>query len=192
MRPILLGWFTAMVLSAYLLPNLCHAQEVLPSDTTTVELPEILVRNRQQVRPLTAEERQAYWRRVRDVKKTLPYAKYVATTIIETYEYMQTLPEDEQDAHLKRVEQELRTEMEPKMRQLTLGQGKILIKLINRQCGSTSYELVKAVLGGWRAWWWNQFAKVIGANLKTPYLPTEDPDDAVTERIVRLVELGYL
>lgn len=165
---------------------------MLSTDSTIVELPEILVRNRQQVRPLTAEERQVYWRRVRDVKKTLPYARYVAATVIETFEYMQTLPEDEQDEHLKRVERELRIEMEPKMRQLTLGQGKILIKLINRQCGSTSYELVKAVLGSWRAWWWNQFAKVIGANLKTPYAPTEDPDDGITERIVRLVELGYI
>lgn len=169
------------------------AQAPSEADTTLhVVLPQINVRAKQRRKPLTLEERQAYWRRIRDVKKTLPYAKYVAATIIETYEYMETLPEKEQKAHLKRVEKDLREEMEPKMRKLTLGQGKILIKLINRQCGSSSYELVKSFLGGWKAFWWNAFARVIGANLKSEYRPTENEDDAVTERIVQLVEIGML
>lgn len=152
-------------------------------------LPTISVHaHKKNLKRLTPEERQSYWRRIRDVKKTLPYAKYVAATIIETYEYMETLPEKEQKKHLKRVEKELKADMEPKMRKLTLGQGKILIKLINRQCGSSSYELVKSFLGGWKAFWWNTFARFIGANLKSEYKPDENPDDALTERIVLLVE----
>lgn len=169
------------------------AQEQAQSDTILhKELPLLYVRAKHRRRPLTYEERQAYWRRIRDVKKTLPYAKYVAATIIETYEYMESLPEKEQKAHLKRVERELKEEMEPKMRNLTLGQGKILIKLINRQCGSSSYELVKSFLGGWKAFWWNAFARVIGANLKTEYHPESNEDDAVTERIVQLIEANML
>lgn len=181
----------AMLLS---MPSEGRAQDLSPEDTTTrhVILPDLNVRARRIPRKLSHEERAAYWRRIRDVKRTLPYAKYVAATIIETYEYMETLPEKEQKAHLKRVERDLRAEMEPKMRKLTLGQGKILIKLIKRQCGSSSYELVKSFLGGWKAFWWNAFAKFMGANLKEDYAPETVEDDAVTERIVELVEAGLL
>lgn len=165
-----------------------------PLDSTEIiQLPEIHVLNHHKTRPLTSEERQTYWRRVRDVKKTLPYARYVARTIIETYEYMETLnTEEEQKVHLKRVEKELKIEMEPKMRLLTLRQGRLLIKLINRECGLTSYELVETFLGSWKAWWWNAFAKVIGASLKSPYTPQVNSDDALTERIVQLYDLNLL
>ncbi|MDO4692364.1 MAG: DUF4294 domain-containing protein [Porphyromonadaceae bacterium] len=191
-------WGIPLLLCFVALPTRLGARDsasgqVQIDTTTVVNLPTVLVRSSYRTRPLSSEERSAYWRRIRDVKKTLPYAKYVAVTIIETYEYMETLDTDEErEAHLKRVEQDLKAEMEPKMRDLTLRQGQLLIKLINRQCGQTSYELVKAFLGGWRAWWWNAFAKVIGANLKSPYNPKEVEDDAVTERIIRLVEMGLL
>lgn len=171
-----------------------RAQERMATDSIDrhVVLPDLNVRAKRRHKPLSYEERQAYWRRIRDVKKTLPYAKYIAATVIETYEYMQTLPETEQSKHLKKVEQELRVEMEPKMRKLTLGQGKLLIKLVKRQCGSSSYELVKSILGSWKAFWWNAFARFLGANLKDSYEPQENEDDAVTERIIELVEVGYL
>ena len=65
-----------------------------------VDLPDVNVFARHRVRPLSLAERRELWRRIRDVKKTMPYAKYVAATIIETYEYMQTLPEKQQEAHL--------------------------------------------------------------------------------------------
>ena len=144
------------------------------------------------VRPLSNEERRQLWRRIRDVKKVYPYARYVAATIIETYEYMQTLPEKEQEPHLKRVEKELKIEMEPKMKDLTLNQGKLLIKLINRQCGMTGYELLQSFLGGFKAWTWQVFARITGASLKAAYHPENDPDDALTERIVRLYEQRIL
>ena len=144
------------------------------------------------VRPLSNEERRQLWRRIRDVKKVYPYARYVAATIIETYEYMQTLPEKEQEPHLKRVEKELKIEMEPKMKDLTLNHGKLLIKLINRQCGMTGYELLQSFLGGFKAWTWQVFARITGASLKAAYHPENDPDDALTERIVRLYEQRIL
>lgn len=174
------------------IPSL-DAQDLTPDDSLRqVVLPDILVRARHRSRPLTLEERQAYWRRIRDVKKVLPYARYVARTVIETYEFAETLPEKERSKHIKRVERELKVEMEPKMRKLTLSQGKILIKLVNRETGSTGYELVKAVLGGWKAFWWNAFAHFVGANLKTEYQPQTVEDDAVTERIIELVDEGRL
>ena len=78
------------------------------------------------------------------------------------------------------------------MRKLTLGQGKILIKLVYRETGSTGYELVSAVLGGWKAFWWNAFARFLGANLKAEYDPKHVEDDAVTERIIELIQEGRL
>ncbi|KGN71453.1 DUF4294 domain-containing protein [Porphyromonas sp. COT-239 OH1446] len=157
------------------------------------ELPELLIEAKSLPRPLNELEQYRLRRRIRDVRKTLPYARYIAATLIETYEYMETLPtEREQEQHLRRVQRELRRDMEPKMRGLTLRQGQLLIQLVYRQTGQTSYELVKAVLGGFKAWWWNAFANLMGASLKVGYDPQNNPNDATTERIIRLLELGML
>lgn len=136
-------------------------------------------------------EEAKYWKLVRDVKKTLPYAKMVYETLIETYEYIETLPtEKEQQEHLKRMEKELFAQYKPELKKMTLSQGKLLIKLIDRECNQSSYHLVKAFLGSFRAGFWNLFAGMFGASLKTEYDPKGK--DALTERIVVLVESGAL
>ena len=162
--------------------------QVVADTLVEVELPDINVYARRNLQPLTLEERQQLWRLIRDVKKTYPYAKYVAATIIETYEYMETLPEKERERHLKQVEKEPKRDMTPKMKDLTLRQGKVLIKLIHRQCGMTGYELVQAFLGSFKAWTWQIFARITGANLKSPYDPLHNQEDAVIERIIQLSE----
>ena len=132
-----------------------------------------------------------YQRLIRDVKRTLPYAKLVYATLIETYEYMQTLPDDKaRDAHLKQMEKDLFAEYKPVMTKMTLTQGKLLIKLIDRECNQNSYDIIKAYLGPFRAGFWNLFAGVFGASLKTEWDP--DSKDAAAERIVQLVEMGLL
>jgi hypothetical protein len=137
------------------------------------------------------KERQQYNKLVRDVKKTLPYAKLVYETLIETYEYIGTLPDDKtKDAHLKRMEKELFKQYKPELKQFTLSQGKLLIKLIDRECHQSSYRLVDAFLGTFRAGFWNLFAGMLGASLKTKYDP--DGNDAMTERVVQLVEHGMI
>ena len=136
-------------------------------------------------------ERNRYNKLVRDVKRTLPYAKIVYETLIETYEYMETLPDDKaRQAHLKRMEKELFAEYKPQLKKLSFSQGKLLIKLIDRDCNQSSYNLLKAYLGTFRAGFWNFFAGMFGASLKTEYDP--DGKDALTERIVVLVENGLL
>jgi hypothetical protein len=128
-----------------------------------------------------------YTKLIRDVKKTLPYAKIVYSTLIETYEYIQTLPDEKsKNQHLKRMEKELFQEYKPELKKLTLSQGKLLLKLIDRECNQTSYALVTAFLGRFRAVFWNFFAGIFGANMKTNYDP--QGKDAMTERVVRLVE----
>lgn len=137
------------------------------------------------------KEQVAYTKLVRDVKKTLPYAKLIYNTLIETYEYMQTLPNDKaREKHLKRMEKELFKQYKPELKKLTFSQGKLLIKLIDRECNQSSYNLLKAYLGSFRAGFWNIFAGLFGANLKTEYKP--DGADKQVEMIVRLVEQGAI
>ena len=137
------------------------------------------------------KQRQAYNKLVRDVKRTLPYAKMVYETLIETYEYMETLPNEKaRQAHLKRMEKELFKEYKPELKKLSFSQGKLLIKLIDRECNQSSYNLLKAYLGSFRASFWNLFAGMFGASLKSDYDPKGK--DAATERVVVLVESGLI
>ncbi|MCD7915200.1 MAG: DUF4294 domain-containing protein [Tannerellaceae bacterium] len=137
------------------------------------------------------KEQQQYTKLVRDVKRTLPYAKMIYDTLIETYEYMKTLPNDKaRQDHLKRMEKELFKEYKPELKKLTFTQGKLLIKLVDRECNQSSYNLVKAYLGTFRASFWNLFAGMFGASLKTEYDPKGK--DALIERVVVLVENGLI
>lgn len=138
-----------------------------------------------------AGDEQKYRKLIRDVKKTLPYAKLIYATLIETYEYIMTLPtEKEREAHLKQMEKDLFAEYKPVLKKMSLSQGKLLIKLIDRECNQSSYNLVKAFLGSFRAGFWNIFASMFGASLKTEWDP--QGKDAATERIVEMVEMGIL
>lgn len=132
-----------------------------------------------------------YMRLVRNVKTVLPIAKEVNQIIIETYEYLQTLPDDEsRKAHMKNVEKSIFKEYKPRMKKLTYSQGKLLIKLIYRECNSSSYDILRAFLGPVRAGFWQAFSSVFGASLRKEY----DPDgvDRLTERIVLMVEAGQI
>ena len=138
----------------------------------------------------TRQER-AYYNLIRDVKRTLPLAKTINHIIIETYEYMQTLPPGkEREEHIKRVEKGLKAQYTPQMKKLTYAQGKLLIKLVDRECNQTSYELVKAFIGPFKAGVYQTFASIFGASLKKEYDP--EGDDAMTERIILMVESGQL
>ena len=137
------------------------------------------------------KQQQQYNRLVRNVKKTLPIAKEVNRAIIETYEFIQTLPDEKaRQKHLKAVEKSVKQQYTPRMKKLTLSQGKLLIKLINRETDSSSYELVKAFLGPFKAGFYQAFAAIFGASLKKEYHPNEE--DALVEQIVLLVESGQI
>ncbi len=155
----------------------------------SVMLPEVYV-----FKPLifkNNKQMQEYYRLVRNVKKTLPIAIQINNIIIETYEYMQTLPnEKERQKHLKKVEKGLKEQYTPIMKKLSFTQGKLLIKLINRQTDSSSYELVKAFIGPLKAGFYQTFAALFGASLKKEYDP--EGEDQLTERVVLLVQSGQL
>lgn len=137
------------------------------------------------------KERQEYYRLIRNVKKVYPISREINQAIIETYEYLQTLPNEKaRQKHIKRVEKGLKDQYTPRMKKLSFAQGKLLIKLIDRQSNSTSYELVKAFMGPFKAGFYQTFAALFGASLKKEYDP--QGEDKLTERVVLMVENGQI
>ena len=121
----------------------------------------------------------------------LPIAKEVNQIIIETGDYLQTLPNKKaRDEHMKLVEESIKKQYTPRMKKLTYSQGKLLIKLVYRECNSSGYELIQAFMGPIRAGMWQAFAWAFGASLTKKY----DPNgiDRLTERVVLQVESGQL
>lgn len=172
-------------IKGYLVPVCVYEGDTIPS----MRMPTLYV-----YKPLkfkNKKKQQEYNRLVRNVKKTLPIAKEVNRAIIETYEFIQTLPDEKaRQKHLSLVEKSVKEQYTPRMKKLTLAQGKLLIKLINRETSSSSYELVKAFLGPFKAGFYQAFAAIFGASLKKEYHPEDE--DAMIERIIVLIENGQL
>ena len=138
-----------------------------------------------------ARQRAAYNRLIYNIKRVLPIAKECDRIIIETGEYLELLPNKKaKDQHMKVVEQDIKREYTPRVKKLTYSQGKLLIKLIDRECNNSSYDLIKAFLGPIRAGFYQSFAWIFGASLKKSYDP--NGADRITERLVRQVEAGQL
>lgn len=139
----------------------------------------------------TAAEERYYWKLVRDVKLVYPLSKIVYFTLRETMDYLETIPDPkEREKHLHRMEKDLIKEYEPVLRKMNFTQGKILLKLINRECNSTSYDLIKAYRGSFTAALWQGVARIFHNDLKSTYDP-KDKDYAI-ERIVIKIEQGQL
>ena len=137
------------------------------------------------------KEREEYNRLVYNVKKVLPWAKLAKLTIIETYEYLETLPDKRsRDEHIKRVEAGLKQQYTPALKKLTRSQGKLLIKLVNRECNMTGYNIAKAFIGSFKANLYQGIAVLFGNSLNKKYDP--EGDDRYTERVVRMVEAGVI
>ena len=137
------------------------------------------------------KEEQFYWRTVRDVKVVLPYVRHIRRVREKTNEALMSMPDKaSRDAYMKNFEKRIYKENETKFKDLTLNQGKLIIRLLDRETNNTSYELIKAYRGSFSAGFWQVFALVLGADLKTKYGTKEE--DAVIERVIVLVEAGQL
>jgi hypothetical protein len=144
--------------------------------------------------PLTFKndnERMEYVKLVYNVKKVLPIAIEINNLILETYEYLETLPNDKaRIEHINRVEKGLKDQYTARMKKLTYKQGKLLIKLVDRQSGQASYDVIKAFMGPLRANLYQAFAWFYGASLKKTYDP--NGEDKLTERVVTMVLQGQI
>ena len=154
------------------------------------------------LRPLTVyppmrfknkKEKEKNDRMVRNVKILLPYAKMIRETLIETYEYIETFPtQKEREAYLKQMEKDLFKQYKPILKRFSRNQARILIKLIQRETDQSSYQIVKAFLGSFRAAFWQGFGKLFGVSLRGKYEPEKGGQDALIERIATQVEQGTL
>lgn len=137
------------------------------------------------------KERDRYNRLVANVKRLLPLAKLAKYTVIETYDYLQTLSTKKEKAeHLKLVEDGLKKQYAPTLKKLSRSQGRLLVKLIDRECGQTGYSIAQAFIGTFKANIYQAMAFCFGNSLTKRYDP--EGDDRYTERVVRLVESGQL
>jgi len=132
-----------------------------------------------------------YDRLVYNVKKVYPYAKLARQKLTEFTKILDTIHlEPERKKFMKVAEKQLEDQFGDQIRDLTYSQGKILIKLIYRETGNSSYDIVRELRGKFRAFIWQALAVIFGYNLKTTYDPAGE--DQLIERIVLMIEAGAI
>lgn len=139
------------------------------------------------------KERARHDRLARNVKMLLPYAKLVAATLVETYEYISTLPTTkDREAYLSRMEKEVYEQYKPVFKRFSRYQARLLIKLIQRETHQSSYEIVRAFMGSLRAAFWQGFGRLFGVSLKSDFRPSKNREDAIIDRVATGIEEGWL
>ena len=131
---------------------------------------------------LTKEEREQIKLLEKRVRVVYPYAKLTAEKLVQINATMAKLKtEKEKKKYFKIAEKYLNDEFEPKLKKLSQKQGQILVKLIHRQTGQTTFDLIKDYKSGWKAFWSNKTAQLFNINLKKEYNPMEVPEDYYIE-----------
>ncbi len=131
---------------------------------------------------LTKEEREQIKLLERRVRVVYPYAKLTAEKLTQINTTMAKLKtQKEKKKYFKLVEKYLNEEFEPKLKKLSRKQGQILVKLINRQTGKTTFDLIKDYKSGWKAFWSNNTAKLFNIDIKKTYDPMDVPEDYYIE-----------
>ncbi len=128
------------------------------------------------------------WTRLRNaVYVTYPYAKSAARILKDVNSHLATLQDKKaKKKYLAEVENKMKAEFGNKLENLSVYQGKVLMKLINRETGENCYEIIKELKGGFSARMWQTVAFFFGGNLKSEYDAQEDKD---IEAIVQEIEL---
>ncbi len=176
-RPVLLTLLLSLLLVASTQAQIDTAHysivrfQVVDGDTfLVVNLKEVIKKGNKRRRNVDDEKRFA--KLVRDVKKALPYAKLAAFRMQLIEENLARMEDDDlKKEYLKRAEAGLKKQFEDQLKNLTVDQGKILMKLIYRETGKTTYSIIKQYQGGSKAFMWNTFGKFYGHNLKDEYDP---------------------
>lgn len=163
--------------------------EIIDGDTIPiVDLPWVYVMAEF---PIKNKKMYEQWTRTKyNVKKVYPYAILAAAKLKEYDRILETLPENQRDIYMKYVDKQLREEFGDELKDLSITQGRILLKLIDRETGKTTYDIVKEFRGGFQATLWQGVARVFGNNMKSEYDPTVE--DILIERAIKLVEAGQI
>lgn len=154
-----------------------------------VEIKEVTVYGR--TRSSRKSDYRKYERLVRNIKRVYPYALMVRMKLNQVNEELKNITDEkERKNYIKNVEKDVFAEYEDDMRNMTLTQGKLLIKLIDRETQNTSYALIRDYRGKFSAAFWQGVARIFGTNLKEEYDPYGD--DALIELIIMEVDAGRL
>lgn len=164
--------------------------EVEGKDTIAhIDLPEVGVFPKRVFK--NKSEEQQYWRLVMRVKKVLPYAKEAAV-LLKKYE--QEVPADARNRdrrqYIRKAEDELMKKYGPTFKKMSINDGRVLVKLIDRETQRASYEIIQEIKGSVPAAFWQGVARIFGNNLKTKYDPYGD--DRQIEQIIQYIELGLI
>jgi len=170
--------------------NLILQHRIIENDT----VPHVNLEEVQVIPPYkfkNKRHKRRYGKLVRNVKVVLPYARRAGEKINTINEHLATLTNEKEKKHfLNAAEEELFNEFEKPLRKLTYSQGRLLIKLINRETGNTTYALIKQYKGGFTAFFWQGVARLFGSNLKSEY--ERDGDDKMIEHIILLIDNGII
>ena len=129
------------------------------------------------------KQEEFYWRTVRDVKRALPFAKVVSSELHRVnYLLVDFKKESDRKKYLAKYEKEVFKKYEADLRKLTINQGRLLLKLIDRECNSTSYDLIRNYRGSVSAFFWQGVARIFGSNLKSEY--DAKGNDKILERVI--------
>ncbi|MCW3072823.1 MAG: hypothetical protein JWO44_2713 [Bacteroidetes bacterium] len=135
------------------------------------------------------KRQQAAWDRTKyNVKKVYPYAILAAAKLKEYDRILSQMSESERERYTKVAENQLKEEFSDQLKQLSVNQGRILIKLIDRETGKTTYSVVKDMRGSFSAFMWQGVALMFNSSLKSEYDP--QGDDKAIEEAIKLVENG--
>jgi len=164
---------------------------IIGNDTILVSsIPEI------NIYPIVFETRWEYWkyrRLIRNVKAAYPYSKIAGNKLRDLDIRIASMRTERQKRQfIDKTEQELRDEFEDQLKKLTISQGKILIKLVYRETGNSTYQLVQDIKGNFSAGFWQAVARLFGSNLKSIYDPETNEEDKLIEYIIQQMEMGLI
>lgn len=163
-------------------PAIIHGNQWIPGGYlewyyVTAPYPKHLLKKRQE------------WTRLRNaIYVTYPYARKAGAIMNEMNAALATMPEKKKKAYIKSREKELKKEFADPLTNLSVYQGKVLMKLINRQTGNNCYDIIKEYKGGFTARFWQTLAFVFGSNLKQPYnaYTTEKDMEVIVQEVERM------
>ncbi|MFP4620263.1 MAG: DUF4294 domain-containing protein [Bacteroidales bacterium] len=165
--------------------HLVRAKEVDGKTLASVELQEVVVFP--EIEFDSRRKYRKYQKLIKDLKKVYPYAQKAKYKLIRMeQEFRQLESEKARQQYIKNVEKELKDEFKDDIKKMTITQGRLLLKLIDRETGNTSYHLLEELKGNFSAFFWQTVARVFGHDLKAQYDP--DGQDWMIERIVTLIE----
>ncbi len=188
-----------LIIFIFLLPIIANSQEkrivtfatIINGDTIPMSyLKEVTIQGF--IAPLTAEEISKYSKLIRNVKKTYPYAKQ-AGKLLETYSLaMKDMDDKDRKKLMKQAEDEINMKFGSSLKKLTRSQGRVLIRLVDRETGNDSYTLVKELRGSFRAFFYQSLGKLFGYNLRSKYNPQTNEEDRMIEKIIFAIETNRI